>query len=94
MITVAEQSFLERVPNLLADIERSLTRHEINWEQRRYEIAKDIACAMWLDDGQAQRAEAAKGDLPFEYKIDSEIAREAVQMADALIAELRKPREE
>lgn len=46
MITVAEQRFLERVPNLLADIERSLTRHEINWEQRRYEIAKDIACAM------------------------------------------------
>ena len=37
---------------MLADIERSLTRHEINWEQRRYEIAKDIACAMRLDDGQ------------------------------------------
>lgn len=52
MITVAGHRFLERVPNLLADIERSLTRHEINWEQRRYEIAKDIACAMWLDDGQ------------------------------------------
>lgn len=52
MTTVSEQRFLERVPNLLADISRSLESPKINWEQRRYEIAKDIACAMWLDDGQ------------------------------------------
>lgn len=39
MITVSEQRFLERVPNLLADISRSLESPKINWEQRRYEIA-------------------------------------------------------
>lgn len=94
MTTVSEQRFLERVPNLLADISRSLESPKINWEQRRYEIAKDAACAMWLDDGQTQRAAAERGDLPFEYKNDAQIAREAVQLADALIAELRKPREE
>lgn len=64
MTTVSEQRFLERVPNLLADISRSLESPKINWEQRRYEIAKDAACAMWLDDGQAQRAAAERGDLP------------------------------
>lgn len=67
--------------------------NEINWEQRRYEIAKSIASVMWLDDGQAERAEANRGGIGFEYKSDELIAKEAVTFADALIAELKKEKE-
>lgn len=64
--------------------------NEPNWEQRRYEIAKEMAAAMYLDDGQAEREHSRQGHLQFEYKTDTTIAKEAVQMADALIAELKK----
>ena len=48
---------------------------EINWEQRRYEIAKDAFCNHMLDS-QVPTAE--------------EKARLAVRMADKLIEELKK----
>lgn len=62
----------------------------IDWEFRRYEIAKEIIPFLWLDDGQAQRSEKANGHIGFEYKQDHILAKEAVQLADALIAELKK----
>lgn len=60
------------------------------WAVRRYEIAKAVLPFMWLDDGQAQHASEANGKCRFEYKNDQMLAKEAVQLADALIAELRK----
>lgn len=61
---------------------------EINWEQRRYEIAKAMLPVIYLDDGQAERADDS--DLGFEYKSDQYCAKEAVDFADALIEELKK----
>lgn len=63
---------------------------KIDWEQRRYEIAKEMVSAMWLDDGQAERENKKDGGLEFEYKTFKNIAKEAVEMADALIVELKK----
>lgn len=61
---------------------------EINWEQRRYEIAKEMLAAIYLDDGNAERAD--KSRIGFEFKTIEGCAREAVRMADGLIAELQK----
>lgn len=60
----------------------------IDWEQRRYEIAKTILHAIYIDDGNAERAD--KSGLGFEYKDLKGSAQEAVRFADALIAELKK----
>lgn len=66
---------------------REYEKH-IDWEQRRYEIAKAMLPVIYLDDGQAERADDS--DLGFEYKSDQYCAKEAVDFADALIAELKK----
>lgn len=60
----------------------------IDWEQRRYEIAKEMLAAIYLDDGNAERADTSK--IGFEFKTVEGCAREAVRMADGLIAELQK----
>lgn len=62
----------------------------IDWEQRRYEIAKEMLAAIYLDDGNAERADNSK--IGFEFKTVEGCTREAVRMADGLIAELQKPR--
>lgn len=61
---------------------------EINWEQRRYEIAKEMLAAIYLDDGNAERADDS--ELGFEFKSLQGSARETVRFADALIEELKK----
>lgn len=61
---------------------------EINWEQRRYEIAKEMLAAIYIDDGNAERADDS--NLEFEFKTLQGSAREAVRFADALIEELKK----
>lgn len=53
-----------------------------NWEQRRYEIAKEMLCAIYLDDGSERR------DL--ESGFFECCAKEAIRFADALIEELKK----
>lgn len=60
----------------------------INWEQRRYEIAKEMLHAIYIDDGNAERDDDS--DLNFEFKSIQGSAREAVRFADALIEELKK----
>ena len=69
------------------DVEEVLNT-DIDWEQRRYEIAKTMMYAIYLDDGNAERAD--KSGLGFEYKDLKGSAQEAVRFADALIAELKK----
>lgn len=61
---------------------------DIDWEQRRYEIAKTMMHAIYLDDGNAARSD--KSGFDFEYKDLQGSAKEAVRFADALIAELKK----
>ena len=60
----------------------------IDWEQRRYEIAKEMLHAIYIDDGNAERDDDS--DLNFEFKSLQGSAREAVRFADALIEELKK----
>lgn len=56
---------------------------EINWEQRRYEIAKDVFCHHMLDS-QVPTTEANGGwQLAAKVQI-------AVELADRLIEELKK----
>ena len=63
----------------------------VNWEQRRYEIAKAMLPAIYMDDGNAARADHSPVN-GFEYKTPQGCAKEAVSLADALINELKKER--
>lgn len=60
----------------------------IDWEQRRYEIAKDMLCAIYMDDGNESRC--ANHNMDFEYQCLESSAHTAVRYADALINELKK----
>lgn len=60
----------------------------IDWEQRRYEIAKDMLCAIYMDDGNESRC--ANHNMGFEYQSLESSAHTAVRYADALINELKK----
>ena len=59
---------------------------KIDWEQRRYEIAKELMphfLSLWLPDK----------DGKWEVRHNKEMAaKESVSYADALIEELRKPK--
>lgn len=75
--------------NLFSDYEYIVEDNTINWEQRRYEIAKTMLPAIYTDDGNAARA----GHSPingFEYKILEGCCREAIRFADTLIKGLKK----
>lgn len=63
-------------------------KDNIDWEQRRYEIAKEMLHAIYIDDGNAEREDDS--GLPFEFKTLGNSAKEAVRFADALIEELKK----
>lgn len=87
MLTKIEMQALDAVIGIQREMKKA---NEPDWEQHRYEIAKEMTAVIWLDDGFAERANEARGGLQFENKTTDQIAREAVQMADALIAELKK----
>ena len=75
-MTQLEQNFLEAATRFCRD---HYTRDnndvkESDWEQRRYEIAKDVLSTLVSDSNIA----------------DCEIPSEAVRYADALIKELKK----
>ena len=61
---------------------------EIDWEQRRYEIAKDMLSAMYIDEGQESRK--GNHNIDFEFKDMNSCASEAVRWADTLIDVLKK----
>lgn len=54
---------------------------EIDWEHRRYEIAKNMLPAIYVDD---------KTEEGEDYLTLQQAANEAVRYADALINELKK----
>lgn len=59
-----------------------ITENPINWEQRRYEIAKEVVAAYSTFE-----------DFVFN-RADEELARWSVRLADALIEELKKSKNE
>lgn len=60
----------------------------IDWEQRRYEIAKDMLCAIYMDEGNEKRS--TNPGIEFEYQSLEGSAREAIRYANVLIEELKK----
>ena len=75
-MTQLEQNFFEAATRFCRDhyIRDNHDVKEIDWEQRRYEIAKDVLSTLVSDPNIA----------------DCEIPSEAVRYADALIKELKK----
>lgn len=55
----------------------------VNWEQRRYDIAKTMLPAIYTDDGNAARADHSPIN-GFEYKTLEGCCREAIRFADTL----------
>lgn len=70
---------------------RRLNRHEIDWEQRRYEVAKDMMAAIISNTDIA--AGVACEPVPQEG-VPTAIAKVALTFAEALVAELQKPESE
>lgn len=65
-----------------------IANKQIDWEQRRYEIAKDMLCTIYIDDGNESRC--ANHNADFEYQSLQGSVREALRYAEALIEELKK----
>jgi len=75
MLTKIEMEALEAIIGIHKTLRRS---QEVDWEQRRYEIAKDIYPIACHDMNPSESKEAP--------------AKAAVELADILIAELKKER--
>lgn len=73
MMTVIEKQYMEAVIN----ISRQMRDNTPNWEQRRYEIAKDILATMFF--------QPENHSLTVEADVDF-----AVEVADILIEKLKK----
>ena len=80
-MTKIELDYMEAV----ISISKHLQSREIDWEQRRYEIAKDIMANKCLE----QLADAAAMDFDVHDKeqVQADIA---VSLADALVDRLKK----
>lgn len=72
----------------LESICEQLQHDPIDWEQRKYEIAKDMLCAIYTDEGNEKRS--TNPGIEFEYQSLESNAREAVRYANVLIEELKK----
>ena len=75
----------------IKDFEVSCEQHQekqIDWEQRRYEIAKDMLCAIFMDEGNEKRS--TNKSIEFNYQSFEGNARGAVSYANALIKELKQ----
>jgi hypothetical protein len=72
MLTKIEMQYMEAV----IAMNRRMRDHEVDWEQRRYEIAKDIYPIACHDMNTLESKDAP--------------AKAAVELADLLIAELKK----
>lgn len=83
MISVLEKQYMETVIRM----GRRMQSGEIDWEQRRYEIAKDMMAAIMnnpdITAGVACEPKPQEG-------VPSTLARVSLEFADALVAELKK----
>ena len=76
MISVLDKQYMETVIRM----GKRLQNGEIDWEQRRYEIAKDITCAYCVSVGVGNSCEDTE---------KQEIIDASVEMAGMLIAKLK-----
>lgn len=77
-MTNLEQTFLESATRYF----RESQSKEIDWEQRRYEIAKDVLIAWHSNPNRICKTFSPEN-----------CAKEAVEVADVLIEELKKEKE-
>ena len=89
------KSYKNRCKQCVAEITKekrnsktTLSHKRIDWEQRRYEIAKDMRCAIYIDEGNEKRS--TNPGIDFEYQSLEGSAREAIRYANVLIVELKK----
>lgn len=87
MISVIEKEYMETVIRM----GKRLNRHEIDWEQRRYEIAKEALAAI-ISNPDTARLFALSPNAS--EQVPPASARLALTFAEALVAELQKPKEE
>lgn len=80
MITVQEQHTLKALENFCSKANKRLS--EIDWEQRRYEIAKEIYVGCFLMED-----EMCRGD---NWRDKKGTAQLSIEAADILIEELKK----
>lgn len=83
MISVLEKQYMETVIRM----GRRMQSGEIDWEQRRYEIAKDMMTAIMNNPDIT--AGVACEPVPTEG-VPVTLAKVSLEFADALIAELKK----
>lgn len=84
MISVLEKQYMETVIRM----GRRMQSGEIDWEQRRYEIAKNVMAAM---GGAVANGAVNKGAMYDPNYIS--LAKTSVEAASALVAELKKTQE-
>ena len=83
-----------RTNEAVQNINRKLRdQNKIDWEQRRYEIAKGMMPYFVEDLGADWSAPGSEWQEEFE-KLKKKIASRAVEFADALIEELKEKRNE
>jgi len=78
MMTVIEKQYMDAV----IAMNRRMQKNEIDWEQRRYEIAKEMMPVAYQE---SRNILLRGGDVG-----NNDIALAAVEFADMLIAELQK----
>lgn len=83
MISVLEKQYMETVIRM----GRRMQSGEIDWEQRRYEIAKNVMTAMV---GSVANGAVNKGVMYVNY---ISLAKTSVEAASTLVAELKKTQE-
>ena len=72
----------------IESIRSNFDKNPIDWEQRRYEIAKDMLRTIYMDEGEEKRN--TDSGIAFECQSPENCASEAVKYAIALIEELKK----
>ncbi len=82
MVSVIEKEYMETVIRM----GKRLQRNEIDWEQRRYEIANNMMAAVISNPEVAEGL--AKGIAPG-MELHTAIAKVSVTFAEALVAELK-----
>lgn len=85
MLTKIEMQAMDAIIGIRKELSRA---NEVNWERRRYEIARSVLASPVLE----QVADAFLCGMPYGGEEDKpqHCAKVAVTLADALIAELKK----
>lgn len=86
MISVLEKQYMETVIRM----GRRMQSGEIDWEQRRYEIAKDMMAAI-MNNPDITAGVACEPNP--QEDVPATLARVSLTFADALVAELKKTQE-